>query len=363
MQVISNTPRISRTVKMFPAIFLLLLLISISGSGLVSVALGQSGETKATPIATPPKGDIQVVSFEINHNFESTGKLSSMRVFFSIPKTIEGSQHVINLHFTPSPIAVYDDHDTRYAIFNFTDPPENLSLNVKGEIELHRRDLVTALSSWNAAGQANNATLSHTDRTEYLKAEEFIEVNDPGIRAIANTVESPSARLAKISQLNGVEATQTAEIETIQEILQWLRRNVKYDSEDVPSGAAATAKLGRGVCQQFSELFIALCRAKGLPARYASGLTTYFDKRNPNSTSRHGWAEVFVSGLGWVPFDPTWMASTSDVVPPIYMYLAKMRNNVPLGLSSNFQWSYYKYNKTPAKVRHNDSYKFRALTP
>jgi transglutaminase-like putative cysteine protease len=117
-----------------------------------------------------------------------------------------------------------------------------------------------------------------------------------------------------------------------------LRHNVKYDSENVPSGAAATAKLGRGVCQQFAELFIALCRAKGLPARYVSGLNTYFDERNPNSTSRHGWAEVFVSGLDWVPFDPTWMASTSDIEKPIHICLAKMRNNLALGISSNFQW-------------------------
>jgi hypothetical protein len=363
MSTIPSDTYIWLDLKRLSAFFSILLLIGMPGAGLGAAAWAQSGRTKASPIVTPPKGDIQVVSFEINCKLQSTGKLSSMRIFFGIPKTIEGSQNVINLNFKPSPIAVYDDNDTRYAIFNFRDPPQSISLTLKGEIELHRRDLMTALSSWNAGGQSSISALSHAERAEYLKAEEFIEVNDSGIRAIANTIESPSARLAKISRSNGVEATQTAEIETVQEILQWLRRNIKYEMNDEVVGAAKTVKRGKGKCQEFSELFIALCRAKGLPARYVSGLNTYFDERNPNSTSRHGWAEVFVSGLDWVPFDPTWMASTSDIEKPIHICLTKMRHNLALGISSNFQWSYYKFQQTPVQVSKTDSYKFKALTP
>lgn len=362
MQTIPSDRPIARTHCILRAIFSMLLLIAISEAGLGAAACGQSeNTTKSTPLTTPPKGDSQVVSFEINHDFHASGKLSSLRIFLGIPKTIEGSQNVINIKFTPTPVAVYDDIDTRYAIFNFRDPPENINLTLKGEIELHRRDLVTALSSKNAPGQSNNATLSNAEKTEYLKAEDFLEVNDPRIREIANTIESPSARLGKMSQPKGVEATQTAEIETVQEILQWLRRNVEYQKGDEPKGAAATAKLGRGRCQQFSELFITLCRAKGLPTKYVGGLSTYFDKRNPNASGSHAWAEVFLSGLGWVPFDPTWMASTSDVVQPTYLCLTKIRNNIALDTANQIRWL-YTY-QTPVNVRTSDSYKFKALSP
>jgi transglutaminase-like putative cysteine protease len=258
-------------------------------------------------------------------------------------------------------MAVYDDNDTRYAVFNFHNPPENLTLSVKGEIELHRRDLVTALSSKSASGQSSPTDLSYAERTEHLKAEKFIEVNDPVIRKIADGIDGPTQRLARMTQPQGVAASQSADIETVQEILQWLRRNVKYDPENRPSGAASTAKLGKGMCQEFSELFVALCRAKGLPAKYVGGLNTSFDKRNPNSNPSHAWAEVFLTGLGWVPFDPTWMESTSDVVPPTYLCLTKIRNNIALGIANDTAW-FYTY-RTPVTVKTSDTYKFRALSP
>jgi len=308
-----------------------------------------------------PKSDLQKVAFEIEHDFRPTGKLTSLRVFVGIPKTVDRCQHVINLYFTPHPIAVYDDMDTRYAIFQFSNLSENVTIKMKGDIQLQRQDLVTALTKSSTSSQTNFKPLSHEEKNEFLKSEKYIEVNDPGIKRIADTIEGPKNRLGKMSQPPSTQDFQTAEIETVQEVLGWLRRNVKYDAESRPEGAVATAKLGRGVCQQFSELFVTLCRSKGLPTRYVGGLSTYFDKRNPNSSASHAWAEVFLSGLGWVPFDPTWMESTSDVVKPIYISLTKIRNNVSLGFGNDVAWQ-YRY-QSPVEISVLNSFTFRALTP
>ncbi|HEV2365622.1 MAG TPA: transglutaminase family protein [Caulobacteraceae bacterium] len=64
---------------------------------------------------------------------------------------------------------------------------------------------------------------------------------------------------------------------------------------------------GRGVCQDFAHVMIAICRPWGLPARYVSGYlftdAAGGDRSNPEAT--HAWVEVFLPSLGWVGLDPT----------------------------------------------------------
>ncbi|MDP8936334.1 MAG: transglutaminase family protein, partial [Actinomycetota bacterium] len=72
--------------------------------------------------------------------------------------------------------------------------------------------------------------------------------------------------------------------------------------------AAAAVAGGRGVCQDYAHVMIALCRAAGLPARYVSGHLV-------GEGGSHAWVEVVVSssavGGGTdgralaVAFDPT----------------------------------------------------------
>ena len=74
---------------------------------------------------------------------------------------------------------------------------------------------------------------------------------------------------------------------------------------DSPIDHALTA--GRGVCQDFAHIMIAICRSWGLPTRYVSGYLfndrAGGDRSDPDAT--HAWVEVFLPSLRWVGFDPT----------------------------------------------------------
>jgi transglutaminase-like putative cysteine protease len=71
-----------------------------------------------------------------------------------------------------------------------------------------------------------------------------------------------------------------------------------------------------GVCQDFAHAMIGLCRAARIPARYVSG---YFYAENacPSSiddnTASHAWVDCYLSGIGWVGFDPTHNRRVSDL--------------------------------------------------
>jgi transglutaminase-like putative cysteine protease len=58
---------------------------------------------------------------------------------------------------------------------------------------------------------------------------------------------------------------------------------------------------GKGVCQDFTHLMIAVLRSFGVPARYVSG---YIHRENAESQS-HAWCEAWLPGLGWLGVDPT----------------------------------------------------------
>lgn len=68
----------------------------------------------------------------------------------------------------------------------------------------------------------------------------------------------------------------------------------------------------RGYCEQFAGAFAAMARAVGLPARVAVGFTTGVaeDPAQPDvytvrGEHAHAWPEVFLTGAGWVSFEPT----------------------------------------------------------
>lgn len=67
--------------------------------------------------------------------------------------------------------------------------------------------------------------------------------------------------------------------------------------------AAEALALGEGVCQDHAHALIACARTRGLPGRYVSGYL-FSDADGQAHEAAHAWAEVFITGLGWVGFDP-----------------------------------------------------------
>lgn len=55
---------------------------------------------------------------------------------------------------------------------------------------------------------------------------------------------------------------------------------------------------GHGDCGQVTLLYITLCRAAGIPARWESGYMLH-----PGEVNYHDWAETYFEGVGWVPTD------------------------------------------------------------
>ena len=68
-------------------------------------------------------------------------------------------------------------------------------------------------------------------------------------------------------------------------------------STSVATTAAQAVELGRGVCQDYAHITLALMRDAGIPSRYVCGFI-------PGEGATHAWVEWFDSGL-WLALDPT----------------------------------------------------------
>jgi hypothetical protein len=119
----------------------------------------------------------------------------------------------------------------------------------------------------------------------YTRPEKFIESSDPQIVAIANqaalTEENPYLLARKFYDY----VVDTAHYRLVGKGLL---------------GAKALLTNGEGECGDYSALFIALARAKGIPARSVVG---YWAVTGTNQA--HVWAEFYIEGVGWIPVDPT----------------------------------------------------------
>ena len=64
----------------------------------------------------------------------------------------------------------------------------------------------------------------------------------------------------------------------------------------------------QGYCTYFATAFVLLARAEGIPARYVQGFCVPMAGKREAvvlSSMAHSWPEVFIDGMGWIPFEPT----------------------------------------------------------
>lgn len=64
----------------------------------------------------------------------------------------------------------------------------------------------------------------------------------------------------------------------------------------------------QGYCSYFATAFVLLARAEGIPARYVEGFCVPVNEEKymtVYSNMAHAWPEVYIDGVGWIPFEPT----------------------------------------------------------
>ncbi|MEM9410967.1 MAG: transglutaminase-like domain-containing protein [Planctomycetota bacterium] len=87
---------------------------------------------------------------------------------------------------------------------------------------------------------------------QYLKPSPYIESNHRTIKKLVKKIPLPH----NLSDWKRIET-----------IYQWVRDNIEYKFDEQIHSCLTALESGQGDCEELSSLFIAICRAQGIPAR------------------------------------------------------------------------------------------------
>lgn len=120
----------------------------------------------------------------------------------------------------------------------------------------------------------------------YLESTENIQSNDLRIKSLAMLITSGAC----------------SDFEKIAKLAIWVNEYMTYDLQytSVVLDAVSVLDDKRGVCAEYTTLFVAFARASGIPARYVSAYAYGDDGWEP-----HAYAEVYLGK--WIPVDALWL--------------------------------------------------------
>ncbi|MBI5619806.1 transglutaminase domain-containing protein [Candidatus Gottesmanbacteria bacterium] len=258
------------------------------------------------------------------------------------------SYHIENKNVTPATSTIAIPPDTAYqtvTLGDLTPKPDAVVTDSDGNW-LAEYTLAPNTAADIIAQMTISVTLTPKDGyrqtvnpADYLKNDQYWETQDAKIISLANQYRTP------------------------REIYDYVVRTLSYDDNRVKQnpirkGAVqALATPANSLCMEFTDLFIAIARAAGIPAREVVGYAY-----TNNATLRplsfvadvlHAWPEYYDSERSiWIPVDPTWAKTTGGV-----NYFDKLDFNhvafVIHGKSSTTPWpagSYRKEGKTGKDV-------------
>ncbi len=87
-------------------------------------------------------------------------------------------------------------------------------------------------------------------------------------------------------------------------IFDYLREKLYYEMVGGWNTAPTVLARGNGSCSEYTFVYISMCRAAGLPARYVGSVVVRGDYACMDDVF-HRWVEVYLPNYGWVPIDPS----------------------------------------------------------
>jgi len=260
------------------------------------------------------------INFEIEYYFDILGDTTKIDFITTIPNDYEDRQEVSGIDYSISPDRIFTDGPNKYAEFIILNPYGDFELKITTQLEIYEYDLERAMIL--KKGQTPEDGFS-----KYFMEEKYIEVN--------NSV---------IQNIDLVHTFTEYPLDHVEMNYDFVMKNLDYfgyNPGDI--GAVQALKNKGGDCTDYTDTFVTLCLASGFPARSIEG----YPIDASDLAMGHNWSEVFISGYGWIPFDPTYddnngssRDTTFENLKNTYIYMSFIRNDTTL---NNYHYYYYNY--------------------
>lgn len=229
-------------------------------------------------------GKEQIYNFDLSYHLKNSN-LFPIKTEIALPPSTNYQDVQIN-NINPKPQNVTRDKDGNWLAQYILSPGKKVDIIVSGKAKIMLRP--------------KKEQLSDEELKVYLKEQPYWQTSKKEIKDLA------------------------LELKTPYRIFQYVVGNLEYDFSRVENnqpraGAYEVLKNPTSaVCLEFTDLFIAIARAAGIPAREVNGFAfTQNSKERPLSLVKdvlHAWPEYYDTDLQtWVMIDPTWSNTTGGV--------------------------------------------------
>lgn len=240
-------------------------------------------------------GIIQLFNFDLAYNLENPNIVPILTNIALPPDT--AFQDIIFQRIEPEPINVTVDEDGNYLAWYKLNRGERLTVRTIGSARIYSKSKI------------KNATLDPKLKDIYLKPQKYWEKDNPLITTKVSDILTSSENLP----------TKDKALLIHRFVVNYLKYDASRLSSNIERLGAVTAlnNPDSAVCMEYTDLFIALARAAGIPARelngYAFTSNTSLRPLSLNKDILHAWPEYFDEQIGWVMIDPTWESTSGGV--------------------------------------------------
>ena len=235
----------------------------------------QSAENSAVAAKT---AEAELVHIEMRYRIEANGETERARFLALTPIDLPHRQRVLQREWILPPTATYERPGGLEAEWIFDNPKGSFELGCVLTVEVYPFDLAHA-----AGTPETDPVVLDT----YLRNESNLEKHTPRVARAARELAPENAE----------------ELELLRALFKGTLLELSNQGFiKAERGANRALKMGGGDCTEFSDVLVALCRGRGLPARHIRGfLARPFSAED---TPKHSWVEVHLKEEGWVRLDP-----------------------------------------------------------
>src|SRR3989344_4427110 len=245
-------------------------------------------------------GKYQTLNFKLKYQIENDSNFSALHEI-ALPSDIKDMQNVAYLDISPKPESLKKDQDGNLiASFKLT-PKQKLQIALNGSARILGNQI-------NPSYGGKFEEIQTDLIKKYTKEDKYWEIYDPKIIEISKNLLNKEISVS----------------ENAKSAYNYVIKNLKYNfdivkNDFIPRSGAAKALNSKGLwgCMEFTDSFIALTRAMGIPSREINGYAFATDNiSTPISINLkggdllHSWAEYYDPNFGWVAVDPTWGATS-----------------------------------------------------
>jgi len=247
-------------------------------------------------------GKNQILNFELKYDLLNNTFLPR-RQSVALPPDIAKHQQIYFSSIEPKPAFLKKDTDGNIMATLWIKPNQAVQVIVRGSAKIFGNQISPEMG-----GKMHE--IPSDLKKLYTKADTYWEVENSRIKDLALELFDPKKNVAQ----NAYEA------------YKYVVENLEYDTEITQENTIqrhgalkALTQKGAWACMEFTDLFIALTRAMGIPARELNGFAfsegesivpTPVDFNTGDML--HAWAEFYDPNFGWVQVDPTW-GNTSGI--------------------------------------------------